>query len=62
MQNTKAPEGMAAGVVVGDIFGWLARIGLLTIPRLAMFVAGGPIVAMFKRLRRRAGWSRGRAD
>jgi len=49
-KSTKAPEGTAAGAgggaVVGGILGWLAGIGLLTIPGLGMFVAAGPIMAV----------------
>ncbi len=47
--NTKAPEGTAAGVgtgaVVGGALGWLAGIGALAIPGLGPFIAAGPIMA-----------------
>jgi hypothetical protein len=48
-QNTKAPEGAAAGAgtggVLGGAFGWLVGIGALAIPGLGPFVAAGPIMA-----------------
>ncbi len=48
-QNTKAPEGAAAGggtgAVVGGALGWLAGIGALAIPGLGPFIAAGPIMA-----------------
>lgn len=48
-KNTKAPEGTATGVttgaVVGGSLGWLAGIGLLTIPGAGPFIAAGPIMA-----------------
>jgi hypothetical protein len=47
--NTKAPEGTAAGGVVGmsagAILGWLAGIGSLAIPGVGPLIAAGPIVA-----------------
>lgn len=47
--NTKAPEGAAAGggtgAVIGGVLGWLAGVGVLTIPGLGPFLAAGPIVA-----------------
>lgn len=50
-RSTKAPEGAVAGaaigVVIGGILGWLAGIGALAIPGLAMFVAAGPIISIF---------------
>lgn len=46
---TKTPEGFSIGVIVGAIaggvLGWLTGAGSLTIPRLAIFSAAGPIVA-----------------
>lgn len=48
-QNTKAPEGAAAGAgtggVIGGALGWLAGIGALAIPGLGPFIAAGPIMA-----------------
>jgi len=48
-QNTKAPEGAAAGAgtggVIGGALGWLVGIGALAIPGLGPFIAAGPIVA-----------------
>ena len=48
-QNTKAPEGVAAGGVAGmgagAILGWLAGIGTLPIPGIGPFIAAGPIMA-----------------
>lgn len=48
-QNTKAPEGAAAGAgtgaVLGGAFGWLVGIGALAIPGLGPFIAAGPIMA-----------------
>src|SRR5919108_2718230 len=45
---TKAPEGSAAGGVVGAIsggvLGWLAGIGAIAIPGVGPFIAAGPIV------------------
>lgn len=47
--ETKAPEGAAAGAgtgaVVGGALGWLAGIGALAIPGLGPFIAAGPILA-----------------
>jgi hypothetical protein len=47
-QHTKAPEGAltgaSAGGVVGGTLGWLAGIGMLTIPGVGPFVAAGPIM------------------
>jgi hypothetical protein len=47
--NTKAPEGATAGAgtgaAVGGVLGWLAGIGLLTIPGVGPLLAAGPIVA-----------------
>jgi hypothetical protein len=49
-KNTKAPEGVAAGVttgaVVGGGLGWLAGIGALAIPGIGPLLAAGPIVAL----------------
>src|SRR3984957_14918513 len=46
---TKAPEGAAAGVTTGGVFGGpiglLAGVGLLAIPGLGPFIAAGPIMA-----------------
>src|SRR5581483_9283349 len=48
-QNTKAPEGAAAGAgtggVLGGALGWLVGIGALAIPGLGPLVAAGPIMA-----------------
>jgi len=48
-QNTKAPEGAAAGAgaggVLGGGLGWLVGIGSLAIPGLGPFIAAGPILA-----------------
>ncbi|MFZ6872638.1 quinol:electron acceptor oxidoreductase subunit ActD [Undibacterium sp. Di27W] len=48
-QNTKLPEGAAAGGVagmsVGAILGWLTGIGSLAIPGVGPFIAAGPIMA-----------------
>ncbi len=48
-RSSKAPEGLAAGVGAGGMFGaavgWLAGIGSLAIPGLGPFVAAGPILA-----------------
>ena len=48
-QNTKAPEGAAAGAgtggVVGGALGWLAGIGALAIPGVGPLIAAGPIMA-----------------
>ena len=47
--NTKAPEGAAAGAGTGALLGgglgWLAGIGALAIPGLGPFIAAGPIMA-----------------
>jgi hypothetical protein len=47
--HTKAPEGAttgaSAGAVVGGVLGWLIGIGVLAIPGIGPFIAGGPIVA-----------------
>jgi hypothetical protein len=47
-QNTKAPEGTAAGVsaggLIGGTLGLLAGIGALAIPGLGPFIAAGPIM------------------
>lgn len=48
-QNTKAPEGAAAGAgtgaVLGGGLGWLVGIGALAIPGVGPFIAAGPIMA-----------------
>jgi hypothetical protein len=48
-QNTKLPEGAAAGGVAGmgtgAVLGWLAGIGSLAIPGVGPFIAAGPIMA-----------------
>lgn len=48
-KNTKAPEGVAAGLasgaVLGGAFGWLVGIGTLAIPGIGPFLAAGPIVS-----------------
>lgn len=47
--QTKAPEGAAAGAgtgaILGGVFGWLLGIGALAIPGLGPFIAAGPIMA-----------------
>ncbi len=48
-KETKAPEGLAAGVtaggVIGGTLGVLAGVGALAVPGLGPFIAAGPIVA-----------------
>lgn len=48
-KNTKAPEGATtgagSGAVIGGTLGWLAGIGMLTIPGVGPFIAAGPIMA-----------------
>ncbi len=48
-QNTKAPEGAAAGVgaggLLGGTLGWLVGIGSLAIPGVGPLIAAGPIMA-----------------
>lgn len=48
-QNTKMPEGAAAGGIAGmgtgAVLGWLAGIGTLAIPGIGPFIAAGPIMA-----------------
>ena len=48
-QNTKAPEGAAAGAgsgaILGGALGWMVGIGALAIPGLGVFIAAGPIMA-----------------
>lgn len=48
-KNTKAPEGIAAGVstggLLGGALGWVAGIGALAIPGVGPFIAAGPILA-----------------
>ena len=48
-QNTKAPEGAAAGAGAGGLLGgglgWLVGIGALAIPGLGPFIAAGPLLA-----------------
>jgi len=47
---TKAPEGVTAGVsggaIVGGALGWLAGIGVLSIPGIGPLIAAGPILAV----------------
>ena len=47
--ETKAPEGAAAGVGTGALLGgglgWLAGIGALAIPGVGPLIAAGPILA-----------------
>jgi hypothetical protein len=47
--ETKAPEGAAAGAGIGAVsgagLGWLAGIGALAIPGLGPLIAAGPIMA-----------------
>lgn len=49
-EETKAPEGAAAGGVTGGVvggaLGWLAGIGVLAIPGIGPFIAAGPIMGM----------------
>ena len=49
-KGTKAPEGAVTGATAGAIIagtlGWLASIGVLTIPGLGPFIAAGPIMAL----------------
>lgn len=48
-KQTKAPEGAATGAgtgaVIGGALGWLAGIGLLSVPGVGPFIAAGPIMA-----------------
>src|SRR5690349_19525224 len=48
-QNTKAPEGVAAGAgagaAIGGTLGVLAGIGALVIPGIGPFIAAGPLLA-----------------
>jgi hypothetical protein len=50
-KTTKGPKGAAAGVraggMIGGTLGVLARIGLLAIPGLGLFIAAGPIMTGF---------------
>ncbi len=47
-KSSKAPEGaatgMGAGAVIGGALGWLAGIGLLSIPEFGPLLAAGPII------------------
>jgi hypothetical protein len=47
-KGTKSAEGAVAGggtgAVIGGALGWLAGIGILAIPGVGPFIAGGPIV------------------
>ncbi len=47
--STKAPEGIALGAgtggLIGGALGWLAGIGVITIPGIGPFIAAGPILA-----------------
>lgn len=47
--GTKMPEGattgVASGVVLGGVLGWLAGIGSLAIPGVGPLIAAGPIMA-----------------
>lgn len=47
-KETKAPEGAAAGGIIGAVaggaLGWLAGIGAIAIPGVGPFIAAGPIV------------------
>lgn len=49
-RNTKAPEravtGAVAGVIAGGVLGWLAGVGTLAIPGVALVVAGPVIAAL----------------
>lgn len=42
--HTKAPEGAAAGGVIGGALGWIAGIGALAIPGIGPFIAAGPVM------------------
>lgn len=44
-KHTKAPEGAAAGGIIGGTIGLLAGIGSLAIPGLGAFIAAGPLMA-----------------
>src|SRR5438309_3077896 len=48
VHHTKAPEGATVGGIVGAILcgglGWLAGLGVFTIPGLAPYFAAGPIM------------------
>jgi hypothetical protein len=48
-QNTKLPEGAAAGagggIVLGGTLGWLVGVGALAIPGVGPFLAAGPLMA-----------------
>ncbi len=49
-QNTKAPEGAAAGAATGGLLGgglgWLAGVGALAIPGVGPLIAAGPIMGL----------------
>jgi hypothetical protein len=49
-KGTKAPEGTAVGAstgaLLGGALGWLAGIGILSLPVLGPFVAAGPIMGL----------------
>lgn len=42
--HTKAPEGAAAGGVIGGALGWIAGIAALAIPGVGPFIAAGPVM------------------
>ena len=48
-KNSKAPEGLSAGailgVIVGGVLGYLFGIGLLVVPAVTPFLAGGAVVS-----------------
>src|ERR1700677_690677 len=48
-QHTKAPEGAVTGAstlgVLGGALGWLAGVGVLTIPGVGPFLAAGPVMS-----------------
>ncbi len=48
-KNSKAPEGLSAGailgVIVGGVLGYLFSRGILVIPELTSYIAGGPVVS-----------------
>jgi hypothetical protein len=48
-KNTKAPEGLAAGavvgVIIGGVLGYLISAGILTIPALAPYTTAGTVVS-----------------
>lgn len=43
--NEAATTGLVTGVVTGGIVGWLAGLNTFLIPRVGLFVAGGPLAS-----------------